>query len=123
MAVVYSDVFGFVPCGLCWLQRVFLFPQVILLTLALVFRDQTFYRYGIALSIPGLIIGLYQHYLQMGGPDLVGCPVAGDGADCSARFLFEFGFMTFPLLSAAAFAFLIAVYTYLGREARRNSTG
>jgi disulfide bond formation protein DsbB len=113
MTLVYSEIFGFVPCGLCWLQRVFLYPQVILLGMALWNKDKTVTKYGIGLSIPGVVVSLYQHYLQMGGAELVGCPTAGAGADCAERILFEFGFMTFPLMSAFLFLFLIALYYYI----------
>jgi len=111
MTLLYSDVFGFVPCGLCWLQRIFLYPQALITTTAVFIKDKTAALYGIVLSVPGIIIALYQHYLQMGGTEVVGCPSAG--GDCAQRILFEFGFMTFPLLSASMFVFLIALYWYM----------
>jgi hypothetical protein len=49
LTLIYSEVFGFIPCGLCWLQRVFLYPQVIMLAIALKLRDSAVYVYGIAL--------------------------------------------------------------------------
>jgi disulfide bond formation protein DsbB len=113
LTLVYSDVFGFVPCGLCWLQRVFLYSQVFVLGTALYTRDKNVWKYGIALSIPGLILSLYQHYLQMGGNELITCPTTSAGANCAERILFEFGFVTFPLISAGMFVLLIAVYWYL----------
>lgn len=111
MTLVYSEGFGFVPCGLCWLQRVFLYPQVFLLGMALFYKEKVAARYGLMLSIPGLIIALYQHYLQMGGGEFIACPTSG--GDCAKRILFEFGFMTFPLLSATLFLFLIVLYFYI----------
>lgn len=113
MTLVYSEVFGFVPCGLCWLQRVCLYPQVLLLAVALYSRDKTVAKYGIVLSIPGVVISLYQHYLQMGGMEFVTCPKTGADADCATRILFEFGFMTFPLISTFLFTFLIGIYVYI----------
>ena len=113
MTLVYSEIFGFIPCGLCWLQRVFLYPQTLLLAVALYRKDKTVALYGIALSIPGVFVSLYQHYLQMGGIEFITCPVTGVGADCAERILFEFGFMTFPLMSTFLFTFLIALYWYL----------
>lgn len=111
LALVYSEVFGFVPCGLCWLQRVFVFPQAFIATTAVFIKDKTAALYGIVLAIPGLAIALYQHYIQMGGAEVVGCPTSG--GDCSQRILFEFGFMTFPLLGASILVFLIALYWYI----------
>ncbi len=121
LSLVYSEVFGFIPCGLCWLQRVALFPQVLLLGIALFTKDRLVARYGIGLSIFGIIIGLYQHYLQMGGSEFAKCPTAGAGANCAERILFEFGFITFPLLSVFTFLFLIALYYYLLTLSKENS--
>lgn len=114
MALVYSEVFGFVPCGLCWLERIFLFPQVALLLGALYFKDKLVARYGLILSVIGFVISVYHHYLQMGGTQFVKCPAAG-AVDCAKRIMFEFDFMTFPLLAGAGFALLGALYYYMLR--------
>lgn len=110
MTLVYSEVFDFVPCGLCWLQRVFLYPQVLILATALYLNDVRAVVYGVVLSVPLVIVGLYQHYLQMGGAEVVACPTSG--GNCAERTLFEFGFMTFPLISAIVGVFLITLYVY-----------
>lgn len=112
MALVYSEVFGFVPCGFCWLERVLLFPQVLLLLGAIYFKDALVARYGIILSDIGIIISLYHHYLQMGGNAFVKCPAAGT-VDCAKRIMFEFDFITFPLVAAIGFALLSTLYYYI----------
>ncbi|MEY3783724.1 MAG: hypothetical protein RLZZ230_46 [Candidatus Parcubacteria bacterium] len=111
MTLVYSEGFGFIPCGLCWTQRVFLYPQVFILGMAIFYKEKVAARYGLLLSIPGLIVALYQHYLQMGGNEFIACPTSG--GDCAKRFMFEFGFVTFPLLSAFLFGFMIVLYIYI----------
>ncbi|MFT5037437.1 MAG: disulfide bond formation protein DsbB [Candidatus Azotimanducaceae bacterium] len=113
LTLLYSEIFGFIPCGLCWLQRVFLYPQIFLTGTALWVKDKSIALYGIVLSVPGLLVALYQHYLQMGGPNVLGCPAAGEGVNCAERIMFEFGFMTFPLLSAIMFMFLISLFYYI----------
>lgn len=120
LTLVYSEVFGVIPCGLCWMERVMLYPQVLILGAALYYNDRSVVRSGIVLSVVGLVISLYHHYIQMGGSQFVKCPAAGAGADCAKRFLFEFNFVTFPLLAAITFAFLLAVYWYL-RQADRTT--
>ncbi len=120
MTLLYSDVFGVIPCGLCWFERVMLYPQVLMGMTALYFKDTLMPRYGIVLSTVGLIISSYHHFIQMGGSQFVKCPTAGAGADCAKRFIFEFGFITFPLMSAILFAFLIVLYVYL-LKIRTNS--
>lgn len=117
-SLIYSEIFGFVPCGLCWLQRVFLYPQLILSGIALIKKERLIADYLISLSVFGVTVSLYQHYLQMGGREIAGCPVVGAGADCAKRILFEFGYITFPLMSFTIFALIIVLMMIVGRYAR-----
>jgi disulfide bond formation protein DsbB len=113
LSLFYSEVLGILPCGLCWLQRVFLYPQSVLFAIAIWKRDTLVAYYSIALSIAGGIIALYQHYIQMGGADIIPCPAVSTGANCAQRFLFEFGYITFPLMSFSIFAFLIILMLFV----------
>ncbi|MCR4281307.1 MAG: disulfide bond formation protein B, partial [Candidatus Kaiserbacteria bacterium] len=84
LSLFYSEILGVLPCGLCWFQRVFLYPQAILFALAIWKKSKEVADYSIALSIFGGAIALYQHYLQMGGTSLVPCPaVASQATDCA----------------------------------------
>ncbi len=119
LSLFYSEVLGFAPCGLCWLMRIFMYSQVPLFALALWKRDPGIADYSIALSTFGLLIGLYQHYLQMGGSDVLPCPATlSQATDCASRFLFELGYITFPLMGATLFALLIVVMLFV--RARRS---
>lgn len=120
LTLIYSEVFGFEPCGLCWLQRIALYPLVVIFAIALWKRDALAALYGIALSTIGAVIALYQHYLQMGGSEFVKCPVVSTGADCAQRFLFEFGYITFPLMAFSLFVFFIVVLL-IHRKERRDT--
>ena len=116
-SLFYSEILGIAPCGLCWLQRVFLYPQAILFAIAIWKKSREVADYSIALSLFGGAVALYQHYLQMGGANVLPCPaVATQAADCSVRFLFEFGYITFPLMSLTIFAFLIIVMLFVRRR-------
>jgi len=121
LTLVYSEIFGLAPCGLCWLQRVFLYPLVFLFALAIWKKDNRIADYVIALSSLGAFVALYQHYLQMGGGSLLPCPAtATEAIDCGVRFVFEFGYITFPLMSATLFAFIIVLMLFVRpvRESR-----
>jgi len=115
ISLFYSEILGVLPCGLCWLQRVFLYPQVLLFAVAIWKSDKSVADYSIAFSIFGGAVALYQHYLQMGGTGIVPCPAVATGADCAQRFLFEFGYVTFPLMSFSIFAFLIILMLFVRR--------
>ena len=115
LTLYYSEVLGFAPCGWCWVQRVFLWPQVLLFAIALYKQERAVVDFSIAFSIFGGIAALYQHYLQMGGGALIPCPASGAG-DCAQRILFEFGYITFPLMAATIFAFLIVLMLFIRKR-------
>lgn len=112
MTLVYSEYFGIIPCGLCWLGRIAMYPQVLMSGTALFVQDKKLMPlYGMVLSVFGFGISLYQHYIQMGGSEFIECPTSG--GDCARRFFFEFNFMTLPLLAVILFTFLITLYIYI----------
>jgi disulfide bond formation protein DsbB len=115
MSLVYSEIFGFIPCGLCWMQRVFLYPQVILLGMAWWKKDSRIADYIIALSLLGALYALDQHFLQMGISSGLPCPASGDG-DCAKRILFEFNYITFPLMSFTAFVWQIGLMMLMRKK-------
>ena len=121
--LLYSEVFGFIPCSLCWLQRVALYPQAIMTMVAWRVQDaERFPLYGIAVSAFGFIVAVYQYIYQMVPHELLQSgllPCLADGtADCSKKVMEVFGFVTFPFLSAVIFAFLIVLYLHL-RQANK----
>jgi len=119
--LLYSEVFGFIPCSLCWLQRVALYPQVLLVLVAFKLQDtKHFPLYGIVLSAFGFVVAVYQYIYQALPQELLESgllPCLADGsADCSKKVMEVFGFVTFPFLSAVLFAFLIILYLHLLRS-------
>ncbi len=105
----YSNVAGFKPCVLCWWQRIFLFPQVILLGIAVWKKDGRALLYALPLSIVGGIIALYNTYIQYGGNELIPCSTDTESVSCAIRYVFEFGFITIPLMSLSTFGALIVL--------------
>lgn len=116
MSLYYSEVLLVEPCPLCWWQRIFVYPQTIILALALYSRDLSIARYSIALSVIGAGFALYHHVLQVMPAGSLPCPAAA--VSCSQRFVFEFGFVTLPLMGLSVFAMLIVLMLFV-REARR----
>ncbi len=106
-SLFYSEVIGFKPCKLCWFQRIFMYPQVILLGLAFLNKDKSIFRYILPMSIIGLLIALYHYLLQIGFVSGSSCNVVGYSASCSQRFTMNFGYITIPMMSLTAFSFII----------------
>lgn len=116
IALYYSDILGVEPCYWCYWQRYLLFPQVILLGMAAWKKDVYMADYSIVLSFIGGAIALYHHALQMLPGSGLPCPAVG--VSCAQRFLFEFGYITFPLMAFTTFAFLIVVMLFV-RSSRK----
>ncbi len=106
LSLVYSNVVGFVPCELCWIQRIFLYPQAIILGLALWKKTKDASIYCLALSVVGALVAGYHFYGQSFNPDaLPACDAVG--ASCAVRFFVEFGYITIPMMSLTAFLLII----------------
>ncbi len=122
LSLIYSEIFLVVPCSLCWLQRIALYPQAILAVIAYSRGDTVHFPvYGIALSIFGMVVATYQYVYQMVPAETRAgvMPCLADGsADCADKVIDMFGFVTFPFVSAVTFAFLIALYQYLRRTSK-----
>ncbi len=111
MTLVHSMVFGLPPCPLCWWQRVFLYPQVVLFALALWKRDSGIANYSIALSVAGLFVALYHHMLQISPSGSLPCP--SEGVSCAQIFFLEFGYITYPMMAFTLFAALIVLMLFV----------
>lgn len=118
--LLYSEVLGFIPCSLCWLQRVALYSQALMSIAAWRLEDRAaFPVYGLVLSVFGVLVAIYQYvyqalpqeFLQSG---IVSC-LADGSADCSKKVMEVFGFITFPFLSGVLFLFLIILFLHMRR--------
>jgi disulfide bond formation protein DsbB len=106
-SLFYSEVKRFEPCVLCWVQRVFLYPQVVILGLALWKRDHQVRDYSLGLSIPGALVAGYHYYGQMVQSTALVCRAGETVSPCAQRFVLEYGYITIPMMSLTAFAGLI----------------
>jgi disulfide bond formation protein DsbB len=111
LSLFYSDYLGVLPCGLCWFQRIFLYPQVILYAMAWMRRDFGIYIYTFVLSLIGLVIAIYHSSLQWGYSEFIPCPVIASTIDCAKPSFVEFGFVTFPFMAFVLFVFLTTLAT------------
>jgi len=107
LSLYYSNIVGFEPCLLCWWQRIFLYPQLILFAGALWLKDRLHvYWYSLALSVLGLATALYHVQVQFTGHG-AGC--GSQGVSCAKRLVFELGYISMPVMSATAFGLVIVV--------------
>lgn len=116
MSLIYSDYLGEAPCGLCWFQRLFIFPQVVLFIVAYLKNDISIFKYSFWLSVVGGVIAIYHQFLQLGFNEAIPCPVTPGLVDCAKPTFISFGFVTMPFAAITLFLFLILLATLVGRK-------
>ena len=111
-SLYFSEVSGFTPCKLCWIQRIFMYPLVIMFFIAYRILDKDIWRYALPLSVMGGFIAAYHYYLQRAANPLFPCSTVGFSVSCSERFVMQYGYITIPWMALSAFV-LITVFMYL----------
>lgn len=107
-SLLYSHVLGFPPCELCWVQRIFLYPQAIISFLAILRKDKGIVIYLLPLSVLGVLVSIYQSLANFGiGSALLEC--TSQGGACSKVYVLEYGYITIPIMALTTFAYLIAI--------------
>jgi disulfide bond formation protein DsbB len=101
-----SEVLLYEPCKLCWLQRIFMYPQVILLGIAAFRNDRAIIKYTLPLSIIGGSISLF-HYAEQKIPALAKLAPCKVGIPCNIDYLDWWGFVTIPFMALIAFVLMI----------------
>jgi disulfide bond formation protein DsbB len=98
-SLIYSNYFNYAPCLLCWYQRICIFPIAILLFTDDIRKSPLLQRQILLLSSAGFLIALI-HNSETLFPHS-GINVCGtSGVSCLNQYVFEFGFVTIPLMSA-----------------------
>lgn len=111
-SLTYSEIIGYLPCTLCWYQRICMYPQVLLLGIAVVKKDMGVLRYSVPLAGVGAVIALYHYQSQF---TKLTSSICGSDAlgSCTDRFLLELGYITIPVMALTAFAgILVFLFAY-----------
>lgn len=110
-----SEVAGFPPCKLCWYQRIFMYPQVIVLGVGLLYNDLKARLIALILSIIGVLIAVY-HILVQFFPASFKC--SDEVANCALKSFTYYGFITIPVMSLVAFLAIIVVLLFSFKKTR-----
>lgn len=106
-SLYFSEVKHFIPCILCWYQRICMYPLIPLMVIGMIRKEKSLPYYILSLSIPGTIIAFYHELLQLGviHESLSPCSL---GVSCTTRYITWLGFITIPFLSLMAFIVITA---------------
>ncbi|UHA74953.1 disulfide oxidoreductase [Paenibacillus sp. 481] len=109
-----SEILLFEPCKLCWVQRIFMYPLVLLLGIAAYRDDKEIVRYTLPLTIVGGAVAIY-HYMVQKVPGMAESSPCQMGVPCNYDYLDWFGWITIPLLAFVAFL-LITILLLIARK-------
>ncbi|WP_082234705.1 disulfide oxidoreductase [Halobacillus massiliensis] len=101
-SLFFSEVLGYVPCELCWYQRILMYPLVIIYGAALLKKNSSVAYAGLFLSGIGGCVSIY-HYLIQKLPALQSAGDACGVVPCNAEYINVLGFITIPFLAGTAF--------------------
>jgi disulfide bond formation protein DsbB len=104
-SLYFSEIRGFIPCDLCWFQRIFMYPLVVILGIGTFQSDISVKKFVLPLSIIGGIISFF-HYLEQKVPGFGGIRPCVSGVPCSSEYINWFGFITIPFLALIAFTLI-----------------
>jgi len=123
-----SEVLHFQPCVLCWYQRIAMYPQVVLLYVALIRKEKVLTQYLIVVNAIGGLVSLYHyslHILPRTMVSILPCSTQFGGVPCDKGYNFYFGFMTFPLMAFSVFALItfLLIMSQQTNSTLRQSSG
>jgi len=103
-SLYFSEVRKFIPCSFCWYQRILMYPQVLLLGIAVFKKDRNIITYVLPMTMIGAFIGTI-HYLEQKTEfisNILG-HTCQSFVPCNGEYVNYFGFVTIPFLSLTAF--------------------
>ncbi len=107
-SLYFSEVADYVPCRLCWFQRIAMYPLAVILLVAAIRRDRSVRWYVMPLAVIGGLVSTY-HYLTEWRPSLDG-GACGVGPSCADVWFRELGFVSLAFMALAGFfAILVLV--------------
>jgi disulfide bond formation protein DsbB len=123
-SLFFSEIAGFIPCELCWYQRICMYPLSIV-TLLLAWRgDNRAARYVLPLPIGGAGVSIYHMLIAYGAiHEPATCQISAPGAGCGFNWISaeSFGYLQIPTLALTGFLLLIG-FLVLGTAGEADST-
>jgi disulfide bond formation protein DsbB len=100
---------------LCWYQRIFIYPLVLIFGVGLFSFDAGVVKYSLPLAIAGLLVALY-HTLLYWGIIPKSIQPCSEGVPCTEKYIELLGFLSIPFMSFLAFTVIIALLVILKRR-------
>lgn len=107
-SLYFSEIADFVPCRLCWFQRIAMYPLAPILLVGAIRRDPGVRWYVAPIAVIGAIIAGY-HTLIEWRPELDTGTCELTGPSCTAFWFREFGFITLATMALVGFLTILTL--------------
>ena len=111
-SLYFSEIRGYIPCELCWIQRIFMYPIVIITTIAYLQRNAKIAATTATFALIGGCISLYHYGIQKVSFLQDTAPACGV-VSCTGQYINWLGFITIPFLALTAFVIIASTSLYL----------
>ncbi len=107
--LIYSEIINFLPCYLCWWQRVFMIPLVFIFGTAIWHKDRKIVKYTLPLLLVGTLISIYHNFGYYFG-ETGTQPCDASGVSCYQQLVSEFGgYISIPMLALTSYLAITTV--------------
>ncbi|MGM9949420.1 MAG: disulfide oxidoreductase [Lysinibacillus sp.] len=111
-SLYFSEVRGYIPCDLCWYQRILMYPIVIISMIAYIQKNARIALTTAVFAIIGGSMSLYHYGIQKISLLQESAPACGL-VSCTGSYINWLGFITIPFLALTAFIIIAAASFYM----------
>lgn len=122
-SLYYSEIVGYIPCELCWYQRICMYPLVAILAVGVIRRDRSVVWYAAPLVVIGAPVSLY-HWLVERVPSIAEGSSCSVFSPCSVPFFEELGYITLAFMALSSFLLIgaLLVISWTSDRTQRKAT-
>jgi disulfide bond formation protein DsbB len=105
-SLFFSEVLGWIPCELCWYQRILMYPLTVIISVGILRNDRKMYLYALPLAITGMGVALYHYLVVM---MIIPPPACSGAMPCAFDYINIPGALSFikvPFLALVAFTII-----------------
>ncbi|KMK76511.1 disulfide oxidoreductase [Alkalihalobacillus pseudalcaliphilus] len=117
-SLYFSEIRQFIPCTLCWYQRILMYPIVLILLVGIMKKDKNVAVYSLVFSGVGFCISAYHYLIQKVSFFQESAPSCGQ-IPCTGQYINWFGFVTIPFLAGTAFL-MIFIFSLMALKSRKG---
>jgi disulfide bond formation protein DsbB len=107
-SLFYSEIIGYVPCLLCWYQRLAIFAIAIISFIALIKKHgKEVWSYISTFSVLGIIVAVLHVFSRSTNSEIFDCSAVGPS--CLQELFKVYGYIDIPVMSLTALFFVVLV--------------